>query len=224
MALSSDPSQPAPRPNPMRGRVTARGETPASWGNIANIITVVRILLAPVFIWLLLADGGRDGWLRYVAAALFVVAILTDSVDGILARDRNLVTDAGKILDPIADKVLVGGALVGLSILGGTWWWWALTIVILVREIGITVFRFIVIRDTVIPAGILGKVKTWVQSIAVAAALLPLWEILGAWYQWVVGVLLVVALVLTVVSGVEYLWHYARAVRAQRGASRDAGV
>jgi CDP-diacylglycerol--glycerol-3-phosphate 3-phosphatidyltransferase len=217
-ASSSDPAHPEPRPNPMRGRVTARGETPASWGNIANIITVVRILLAPVFIWLLLADGGADGWLRYVAAALFVVAILTDSVDGILARDRNLVTDAGKILDPIADKVLVGGALVGLSILGGTWWWWALTIVILVREVGITVFRFIVIRDTVIPAGVLGKVKTWVQSVAVAAALLPLWEFLGPWYQWLVGVLLVAALVLTVVSGVEYLWQYARTVRAQRGA------
>jgi CDP-diacylglycerol---glycerol-3-phosphate 3-phosphatidyltransferase len=205
-------ASPTPRPNPMRGRVTARGETPASWGNIANIITVVRILLAPVFIWLLLLDAGHDGWIRWVAAALFVVAILTDSVDGFLARGRNLVTDAGKILDPIADKVLVGGALVALSILGEVWWW--VTIVILVREVGITVFRFIVIRDTVIPADVLGKVKTWVQSIAVVAALVPLDRFVGGWYPWVVWILLGAALVLTVVSGASYLWQYARVVRS----------
>lgn len=210
MALSPSSGS---KPNPMRGRVTSRGETPASWGNIANIITVVRILLAPLFIWLLLADAGHDGWLRWVAAALFVVAILTDSVDGLLARDRNLVTDAGKILDPIADKVLVGGALVALSLLGEVWWW--VTIVILVREVGITVFRFVVIRDTVIPAGVLGKVKTWVQSVAVSLALLPLDHLLGVWYLWLVWVLLGAALVLTVVSGGEYLWQYARARRAR---------
>ena len=214
--MSATPSQ--PRPNPMRGRVTARGETPASWGNIANIITVVRILLAPVFIWLLLADADHDGWLRWAAAALFVVAILTDSVDGFLARGRNLVTDAGKILDPIADKVLVGGALVALAILAGTWWFWTLTVLILVREVGITVFRFIVIRDMVIPAGLLGKVKTWVQSVAVALALIPLDRFVGGWYLWPVGVLLVAALVLTLVSGVEYLWQYARVRRVARDA------
>jgi CDP-diacylglycerol---glycerol-3-phosphate 3-phosphatidyltransferase len=217
MTASPDPAPaPAPRPNPMRGRVTARGETPASWGNIANIITVVRILLAPVFIWLLLLDGGHDTWIRWVAAALFVVAILTDSVDGFLARGRNLVTDAGKILDPIADKVLVGGALVALSILGEVWWW--VTIVILVREVGITVFRFIVIRDTVIPADVLGKVKTWVQSIAVILALVPLDRFVGGWYAWVVWILLGAALVLTVVSGASYLWQYARIARAGRAA------
>lgn len=218
--MSATPSP--PRPNPMRGRVTARGETPASWGNIANIITVVRILLAPVFVWLLLADAGHDGWLRWVAAALFVVAILTDSVDGFLARGRNLVTDAGKILDPIADKVLVGGALVALAILDGGWWLWTLTILILVREVGITVFRFIVIRDLVIPAGVLGKVKTWVQSVAVAVALIPLDRFVGAWYLWLVGVLLVAALVLTLVSGVEYLWQYARVRRAAGDRPRAA--
>jgi CDP-diacylglycerol--glycerol-3-phosphate 3-phosphatidyltransferase len=198
----------------MRGRVTSRGESPASWGNIANIITVVRILLAPVFIWLLLADAGHDGWLRWVAAALFVVAILTDSVDGILARDRNLVTDAGKILDPIADKVLVGGALVALSILDEVWWW--VTIVILVREVGITVYRLIVIRNRVIPADLLGKVKTWVQSIAVSAALVPLDRLVGAWYSWLVWVLLGAALVLTVVSGASYLLAAYRAGRVAR--------
>lgn len=212
MSASSPPSASRePRPNRMRGRVTARGETPASWGNIANIITVIRILLAPVFIWLLLADGGRDGWLRWVAATLFVVAILTDSVDGILARDRNLVTDAGKILDPIADKVLVGGALVALSILGEVWWW--VTIVILVREVGITVYRLLVIRNRVVAADLLGKIKTWAQSIAVSLALLPLDRLLGGWYAWLVGILLGVALVLTVVSGASYLRAAYRAGR-----------
>jgi CDP-diacylglycerol--glycerol-3-phosphate 3-phosphatidyltransferase len=198
----------------MRGRVTSRGETPASWGNIANIITVVRILLAPLFIWLLLTDAGHDGWVRWVAAALFVVAILTDSVDGFLARGRNLVTDAGKILDPIADKVLVGGALVALSILGEVWWW--VTIVILVREVGITVYRFVVIRNRVIPADVLGKIKTWVQSVAVALALLPVDRFVGPWYSWLVWVMLGAALVLTVVSGASYLWAAYRVGRAAK--------
>ena len=135
-----------------------RGDTPASTGNVANIITVVRILLAPVFVWMLLVDDGADGLLRYLAAGLFILAIVTDSVDGLLARRQNLITDFGKILDPIADKVLIGGALVALSILGELPWW--VTIVILVREIGITVYRFIALRDRVIPASWLGKVKT----------------------------------------------------------------
>ncbi|MEP6480368.1 MAG: CDP-alcohol phosphatidyltransferase family protein, partial [Rhodoglobus sp.] len=121
----------------MRGRVARNGDTPASTGNVANIVTVVRIFMAPVFIWLLLADKGELGAVRWVAAVIFVVAIVTDTVDGILARRQNLVTDFGKILDPIADKVLTGGALVALSILGELWWW--VTIVILIREFGITI-------------------------------------------------------------------------------------
>ncbi len=208
MALS-DPSIPEPakppHANPMRGRVTSRGETPASAGNIANIVTFVRILLAPVFIWLLLLDDGHDGYIRYIAAALFVVAIVTDSVDGLLARGRNLVTDLGKILDPIADKVLVGGALVSLSILGELPWW--ITIVILVRELGITAFRFALLRDRVIPASWLGKVKTVVQAVAISFCLFPLWQFLGSWVNWVNAVLIVAAVVLTIVSGLEYLWQ-----------------
>src|SRR6195952_3185590 len=159
----------------MRGRVVSTGDTPASAGNIANIVTVIRILLAPLFIYLVLLDDGRDSYIRYIAAVLFVVAILTDSVDGILARGRNLVTDLGKILDPIADKVLVGGALVALSILGELWWW--VTIVILVREVGITVYRFIALRDRVIAASPAGKLKTLAQAIAVSLFLVPLWTL-----------------------------------------------
>ena len=203
-----------PRVNPMRGRVVAKGDTTASAGNIANIVTVIRILLAPVFIVLLLEDGGRDGYLRYIAAILFVFAIVTDSVDGLLARQRNLVTDLGKLIDPIADKVLTGGALVGLSILGEVPVW--ITVVILVREIGITVFRFIALRDRVIAASWLGKVKTVAQAVAISFALFPFWQFLGSWINVVNAVLIVIALVLTVVSGIEYLWQAYKVGRAKR--------
>jgi CDP-diacylglycerol--glycerol-3-phosphate 3-phosphatidyltransferase len=202
------------KPNPMKGRVASRGETPASAGNVANIVTVARILLAPVFIWMLIADGGDGGLFRWIAAALFLLAILTDAVDGFLARDRNLVTDQGKLLDPIADKVLIGGALVSLSILGELPWW--VTIVILVREVGITVWRLIALRDHVIPAGILGKIKTWVQAIAIAFALVPFPSLFGEWMNVVNLVLMSAAVILTVVSGVEYLWQAWRADRAKK--------
>lgn len=196
---------------PMRGRVVSAGDTPASTGNVANIITVVRILLAPVFIWMLLADGGEDGLLRYLAAGLFLLAIVTDSVDGLLARRQNLITDFGKLLDPIADKVLIGGALVALSILGELPWW--VTIVILVREIGITIYRFVALRDRVIPASWLGKLKTVFQAIAITFALTPVYQWIPAWEWWPAFVnilnttLMSIALVLTVVSGIEYLWQ-----------------
>jgi CDP-diacylglycerol---glycerol-3-phosphate 3-phosphatidyltransferase len=195
------------------GRIISRGDTPASNANIANIITVVRILLAPLFIGMLLADNGDLGLLRYAAAALFVIAIVTDSLDGYLARSRNLVTDLGKILDPIADKVLIGAALVALSLLGELWWW--VTIVILVRELGITVFRFIALRDRVIAADWSGKIKTVVQAVAVSLLLFPFWVQLGEWYHVVGYVLIGLALALTVYSGADYL------VKAWRLRSRD---
>jgi CDP-diacylglycerol--glycerol-3-phosphate 3-phosphatidyltransferase len=194
----------------MRGRVVSAGETPASTGNVANIITVVRILLAPIFIWMLLVDDGADGLLRYLASGLFILAIVTDSVDGLLARRQNLITDFGKILDPIADKVLIGGALVSLSILGELPWW--VTVVILVREIGITVYRFIALRDRVIPASWLGKIKTVFQAIAIAFALTPVYQWLPMpWWPGFMNlvntILMSIAVVLTVVSGIEYLWQ-----------------
>ena len=205
--------------NPFEGRVIARGETPASKGNIANIITVARILLAPVFIWLLLSDDHEFGVLRYVAAGLFVIAIVTDSLDGYLARGRNLITDVGIILDPIADKVLIGGALVGLSILGDLPW--SITIVILVREFGITIFRFVALSKRVIPASRGGKLKTVVQSVAISLFLVAPWTILGPWAGWVSWVLMIGALLLTVVTGIEYLWQ---AWRQNRASASDAAV
>ena len=198
-----------PPPTPAKG-------TPgrASNWNVPNIITVVRILLAPLFVWMLLADAGDDGWLRWAAAVLFVIAIATDGVDGAIARRNNLVTELGKLLDPIADKVLTGGALVALSILGELPWW--VTIVILVREIGITVYRFVVIRQGVIAASRGGKIKTIVQSVAISLALFPLWTLFGDWVYWVNGIVMTAAVVLTVVTGIDYLWQAWKGRRAKR--------
>ncbi|MEO6943158.1 MAG: CDP-diacylglycerol--glycerol-3-phosphate 3-phosphatidyltransferase [Lacisediminihabitans sp.] len=187
----------------MRGRVVRNGDTPASNGNIANIITVVRILLAPLFVWLLIDDAGELGPIRYLAAALFIVAIATDGVDGLLARRQNLITDSGKILDPIADKILTGGALVSLSILGELWWW--VTIVILVRELGITAYRFVIIRKLVVPASQGGKLKTVFQAVAISLYLVPTWLLLGNWMHWVNFAVMAIAVILTVVTGIQYL-------------------
>jgi CDP-diacylglycerol--glycerol-3-phosphate 3-phosphatidyltransferase len=199
----------------MRGRVTSPGDTKASNGNIANIITVIRILLVPVFIWLLFLDNGTGGLWRWIATGLFVLAIATDGVGGHLARGRNLITNVGIILDPIADKLLIGGALVSLSILGDLWWW--VTIVILVRELGITVFRFIVIRRRVIPASKGGKLKTVFQSVAISVFLAPLQALFHAWpvavtiIDWFDWTVMAIALVLTVYSGFDYFWQFAKA-------------
>ena len=189
----------------MKGRVASAGDSQASNGNIANIITVARILLAPVFVVLLIADNGEYGLLRWAAALLFIIAIATDGVDGSLARSRNLVTNVGIILDPIADKVLTGAALVMLSILGELWWW--VTIVILVRELGITAFRFAVLRSRVVPASRGGKLKTIAQSIAISLFLVPLFTVLGDWVLWVNWAAMAIALVLTVVTGFDYLFQ-----------------
>jgi CDP-diacylglycerol--glycerol-3-phosphate 3-phosphatidyltransferase len=207
----------------MRGRVTSAGDTPASNGNIANIVTVVRILLVPVFIWLLFLDDGTGGLWRWIATALFIIAIATDGVDGHLARGRNLITNVGIILDPIADKLLIGGALVSLSILGDLWWW--VTIVIIVREVGITVFRFVVIRQRVIPASRSGKLKTVFQSIAISLYLAPLQAFFRQIVHAPAGVtpfingfdfaVMAVALLLTVYSGFEYLWQFRKLRRAE---------
>jgi CDP-diacylglycerol--glycerol-3-phosphate 3-phosphatidyltransferase len=178
---------------------------------LPNAITIARILVAPVFLWMLLADAGADGALRWWAAVLFVVAIATDGLDGHIARRHDIVTDLGKLLDPIADKALTGCAFVGLSILGELPWW--VTIVVLVREIGITVYRFVVVSDHVLAAAWLGKAKTVAQAVALSLALLSLVGLLGTPMAWVNGITMTVAVVLTVVSGVDYAvseWRHAR--------------
>jgi CDP-diacylglycerol--glycerol-3-phosphate 3-phosphatidyltransferase len=193
-------------------RIWRAGDGAASPWNVANILTVVRILLAPVFVVLLAADDGADGPLRYAAAALFILAIATDGVDGHIARSRNLVTDLGKLLDPIADKVLTGAALVMLSVLGELPWW--VTVVILVRELGITAYRFAVLRDRVVAASRGGKAKTIAQAVAISVALLPLWDVVGDGMHVVNTVLMSIAFVLTVLSGLDYMRQALKSGRA----------
>ena len=189
---------------------------PSNW-NAPNIITGARIVATPFFIWMLLADHGEMGPLRWAAAVFFVAAIATDAWDGHLARSRGLITDLGKLLDPIADKFLTGGALVGLSILGELPWW--VTVVVLVREIGITVHRLFEARSVVVAAAWMGKLKTVAQSVAIALALFPFATVLGDWVIWVNIVTMTIAVALTIASGVDYVVNFARMGRGRRGAS-----
>ena len=190
--------------------------------NIANVLTVVRILLVPFFIWFLLlddsAEDGSGGLFRWLAVAVFAVAIYTDKLDGDLARSRGLITDFGKIADPIADKLLIGAALILLSILGELWWW--VTIVILVRELGITVLRFAVIRYGVMPASRGGKLKTVIQTFAIFLYLLPLAGVLGDWYSWVAITVMLVAVAVTVITGIDYIVQAIRLRHDARSAGR----
>ena len=185
--------------------------------NVANVLTVVRLLLVPVFVAALLAEGGQDVEWRFVAFGVFALAAFTDRLDGELARRLGLVTAFGTIADPIADKALSGSALVGLSVLGLVPWW--ITVTIMVREIGITVLRFWVLRHGIIPASRGGKAKTLVQTLAIGLYLLPLEELVAApaavdWVRWTV---LAAALVLTVATALDYVL---RAVRLRAAAAR----
>jgi CDP-diacylglycerol--glycerol-3-phosphate 3-phosphatidyltransferase len=174
--------------------------------NVPNGLTVLRLLLVPVFAWLLLRDGGDDSASRIWAAVVFVVAGATDFVDGELARRQGQVTTFGKVADPIADKALTGTALVGLSYLGELPWW--VTIVILVREVGVTLLRFWVIRRGVIPASRGGKAKTVAQMLAILLYLLPL----AGWLVTAREVVMGVAVLLTIGTGIDYVAR-ARALR-----------
>jgi CDP-diacylglycerol--glycerol-3-phosphate 3-phosphatidyltransferase len=174
--------------------------------NVPNGLTVLRLLLVPVFAWLLLRDGGDDSASRIWAAAVFVVAGATDFVDGELARRQGQVTTFGKVADPIADKALTGTALVGLSYLGELPWW--VTIVILAREVGVTVLRFWVIRRGVIPASRGGKAKTVTQMLAILLYLLPL----TGWFVTARGIVMGAAVLLTIGTGIDYVAR-ARALR-----------
>ena len=188
---------------------------------LPNAITIVRILCAPVFLWMLLADAGNDGPLRWWAAVLFIVAIATDGIDGYLARKHDIVTDLGKLLDPIADKALTGCAFVGLSILGELPWW--VTILVLVREVGITVHRLVVASSHVVAAAWMGKLKTVAQAVALSLALLPLWTVVGEWIHVVNAITMTIAVILTIASGIDYVVTEVRAARARRGeAARSA--
>jgi CDP-diacylglycerol---glycerol-3-phosphate 3-phosphatidyltransferase len=167
--------------------------------NLANLLTMSRIGLVPVFVLALFTREGSDpGW-RVTAAVVFGVASLTDRLDGDVARRRGLITKFGTIADPIADKALIGAALVGLSMLGELAWW--ITMLIAVRELGVTALRFWVLRYGVIPASRGGKAKAFAQVVAIELYVLPIllaahpvrWAAMG------------IAVGLTVITGIDYV-------------------
>ncbi|MGO2431690.1 MAG: CDP-diacylglycerol--glycerol-3-phosphate 3-phosphatidyltransferase, partial [Glutamicibacter arilaitensis] len=169
----------------MSEQAGSSAQQPVPTLNIANVLTTIRIIMVPFFVWALLFDDHEQRLWRWVALGLFVVAMYTDKLDGDLARSRGLVTNFGKIADPIADKLLTGSALVCFSILDELHWW--VTIVILVREWGITLLRVVVIRYGVIAANMGGKIKTVLQAIVIGLYLLPYtydidWLGTVAWY------------------------------------------
>ena len=181
--------------------------TTSNW-NVPNALTTLRIVMVPFFAWALLIDGGESVLWRTVAFAIFAVAMITDKIDGDLARKHNLVTNFGKIADPIADKALTGMAFIGLSIIGEIWWW--VTILVLVREWSVTLMRLSVAKHVVLAANASGKLKTMLQALALGLLILPLRELDGAlevpglvvW--WIAVVLLAAAVVMTMYSGYEF--------------------
>lgn len=157
--------------------------------------------MVPIVLWLIMV--GWDSFAeRMIALVLLVLAASTDGIDGAIARKRNLVTNLGKILDPIADKALLSGALIVLSIQGAVPWW--ATILILIREFGITVYRLIVAKKRVIAASGGGKFKTVIQIIGVSMAVAP-FDFWGAWWSWLTQAVIMFAVVITWYTGIQYL-------------------
>lgn len=170
--------------------------------NVPNALTVLRLILVPVFVWLLFAHPDDLAW-RLAATGVFIVAIITDAFDGYLARKHNIVTNFGKIWDPIADKALTGAAFLGLSILGELPWW--VTIIILLREWGITWMRVAMLKyGVVMSAKSGGKLKTVLQSIALILYL-PGLSMMPVFVQWLAMLTMAAAFILTVTSGVQYV-------------------
>jgi CDP-diacylglycerol--glycerol-3-phosphate 3-phosphatidyltransferase len=207
----------------MTDGTTAPVAKPSNW-NLPNALTTLRIVMVPFYGWALLVDGGDSVLWRTVAFGIFSVAMLTDKIDGDIARKRNLITDFGKIADPIADKAITGMAFIGLSIIMDTWWMWTITIVVLVREWAVTLLRLSILKSVVVAAAASGKWKTTVQGAALGLLTLPLLEVDG-WLDvpgevlWVVAIaLLLIAFVLTLWSGYEFfrdVWKQRHHIREQ---------
>lgn len=200
---------------------------PSPW-NVPNALTVLRILMVPLFLVLLLADGGNDVTLRWWALVVFLVAMFTDFVDGYLARRNNLITNFGKIADPIADKSLMAAALIGLAIIVELPWW--VPVIILVREFGITVLRFFMIRIAVMPASRGGKIKTVLQTAAIALFLLifPLSDVVAPVVYTILlviaWIIMTAAIVVTIVTGVDYCVQAAKLYKdAKTGGNAQRG-
>jgi CDP-diacylglycerol--glycerol-3-phosphate 3-phosphatidyltransferase len=189
--------------------------------NLPNVLTGVRILIVPFYGVALLQDGGDSILWRTVAAVLFFVAMVTDKVDGDIARSRGLVTDFGKIADPIADKAMTGMAFIGLSIVGDIWWW--VTIIVLLREWSVTLLRLSILKRVVVAAAYSGKVKTVLQAVALTGLSLPLRQVSGPLDQvglvlfYAFEVTLAGAVVMTMWSGYEFfrdVWRQRATLRA----------
>jgi CDP-diacylglycerol--glycerol-3-phosphate 3-phosphatidyltransferase len=205
--------------------LTTAPAKPSNW-NVPNALTTLRIAMVPFFGWALLVDDGRNNGWRWVAWAVFGLAMVTDKIDGDLARKHNLITNFGKIADPIADKALTGMAFVGLSVIGELWWW--ITVLVLVREWGITFMRFWLIKHgVVVHASQGGKLKTAVQALALGLFIAPLRHLDGGWETigmvgWWIGVATMAAAVgITVVTGAEYVVKMLRA-RTEAKAAKAA--
>jgi len=188
---------------------------PVSNWNLPNALTALRILAVPFFGWALLVDDGESVTWRVVAWVIFALAMVTDKIDGDLARKRGLVTNFGKIADPIADKAITGMALIALSVVGDVWWW--VTIVVLLREWSVTLLRLSILQHVVLQASELGKVKTTVQAVALGLLVLPLphgddahggefdrFGIVGEGLFYVGQAFLAAAVALTLWSGYEF--------------------
>ena len=195
---------------------------PSNW-NVPNVLTTARIVAVPFFAWALLIDGGESITWRCVAFVIFTLAMITDKIDGDLARKHNLITNFGKIADPIADKALTGMAFIGLSIVGDIWWW--VTIIVLLREWSVTLLRLTLLKKVVIAAADLGKLKTTFQAIALATLCLPLRDPdLPGWMETPGDVLfylaqacLAIAVALTLWSGYEFfrdVWKQRHSLRS----------
>ena len=171
-----------------------------------NTLTVTRILLIPFGVYTLFYDGGDNTSYQLISYAIFFSLGMTDIVDGKWARQSNRITALGTFLDPVADKALIGAAMISLSILGRFPWW--ITILILTREIGITLFRLFVIKGGVIPASKGGKLKTLMQNFGVGFFILPL----PSWLDWFKYGFISIAIILTITSGYDYLrsWYKKR--------------
>lgn len=179
--------------------MAVKEESQAKVWNLPNILTVIRIILVPVFLVVFFC-GTPTYKARAWAVVIFCVAMATDTADGRIARHYDLVTNFGKIADPIADKAIMAASLISLNVIGKLWWW--VTAIILIREIGITVWRFTVLKERIVPASRGGKLKTMVQTLAVFLLLIPY----DGWLEWCGWIVMGVAVVLTIVAGVDYLW------------------
>ena len=167
--------------------------------NLPNALTIARILALPFCAWALFKNGGDDPTWQVIAWCMFFVVGMTDVLDGRIARKRNQISSFGILLDPIVDKAFIATALIGLSILEKMPWW--VTIVILTREVGITILRFAVIKRGIIAASKGGKIKSLLQNFSVGFYMLPLPEYLYTPRDILLGV----AIILTVTSGYQYI-------------------